>query len=144
MRLRPAIVLVFAAVSSLLGCDQAPDASREWSAADHDKQDQTMQQQGLQQGARPMTSAQQAAQLIEIAWVQNCAECHGPRGQGDGPKGPMLKAPDLTSAEWQAKVKDEDIEQQILKGKGQMPGFPSLPQSIVKGLVARIRALRAQ
>ncbi len=140
MRLTPSIPLVFCSISLLLGCDQAPDASREWTPADHDKQEQTGAQQGLQQGARG--GAQQAAQLIEMAWMQNCAECHGPRGQGDGPKGPTLKAPDLTSAEWQAKVKDEEIEEQILKGKGQMPAFP-LPQSTVKGLVARIRALRA-
>lgn len=138
------IAAVFGCVCLLLGCDQAPDASREWTPADHDQQElAAKQQQGIQQGrAGPAGSAAQAAQLIEIAWMQNCAECHGARGQGDGPKGPMLKAPDLTSAEWQAKVKDEEIEEQILKGKGQMPAFP-LPQSTVKGLVARIRALRA-
>jgi mono/diheme cytochrome c family protein len=138
-------VFAIAAAASLgsAACDQPPDASTIWGPQDHDKQEQAnMQQQGLQQAPHPIPSGAKGAQLVEIVWMQSCAVCHGPRGQGDGPNGAMVKAPDLTSAEWQAKVKDDEMEQAIRNGKGQMPKF-DMPDSTLKGLVARIRALRA-
>ena len=120
------------------GCDQPPDASTVWTPADHDKQEQSRGQQA----AQPLSSAARGAQLVEAAWMQSCARCHGPRGVGDGPEGPMVKAPDLTDAEWQAKVKDDEMAEIIRKGKALMP--PSnLPEPLIQGLVARIRALRA-
>ena len=122
------------------GCDQPPDASTVWTPADHDKQEQSRGQQA----AQPLSSAARGAQLVEAAWMQSCARCHGPRGVGDGPEGPMVKAPDLTDAEWQAKVKDDEIEERIRKGKGQMPAFDKMPEPVIQGLVARIRALRAK
>ena len=79
--------------------------------------------------------------LIEAAWSQNCAVCHGPEGHGDGPNGALVKAPDLTRGEWQASVSDQDIATRIREGKGLMPKA-ELPEEVVVGLVARIRALR--
>ena len=67
--------------------------------------------------------------LVEMTWDENCASCHGPTGHGDGPNGPLVKAPDLTRADWQAKVTDAEIAQQIKGGKG---------------LIARIRASKGQ
>src|SRR5512143_1366151 len=97
----PTVTVIGAVFAIFLGCDQAPAASMEWTAADHDKQEQASnQQQGLQQAPHPLPSGAQGAQLVEITWMQNCAVCHGARGVGDGPNGPMVKAPDLTSAEW--------------------------------------------
>ena len=55
----------------------------------------------------------------------------------------MLKAPDLTSAEWQAKTSDEQIRQVISNGKNRMPKF-DLPAEIVTGLVGRIRAAKGK
>jgi mono/diheme cytochrome c family protein len=119
-------------------CDQPPDASTVWTPGDHDKQEQSQNQQA----AQPASSGpQQGAQFVEVAWMRACAECHGPRGMGDGPNGPMVKAPDLTDPEWQAKVKDDEIEERIRKGKGQMPAF-DIPEPALKAFVARIRALR--
>ena len=83
------------------------------------------------------------AALVELAWRNQCAACHGPRGRGDGPQGPMLHAPDLTSAEWQAKVTDEQIKQVVMNGKNRMPKF-ELPPEILTGLVARIRAAKGK
>lgn len=79
--------------------------------------------------------------IIEAAWQQNCAACHGPIGHGDGPNGALVKAPDLTRADWQEKVSDKDIADRIRQGKGLMPKF-DLPEETIAGLVARVRASR--
>ena len=55
----------------------------------------------------------------------------------------MVKAPDLTQADWQSKVTDEQIAQVITSGKNRMPKF-DLPPDVVAGLVARIRSSRAR
>ena len=55
----------------------------------------------------------------------------------------MLHAPNLTSAEWQSKVTDEEIRASILNGKNRMPKF-DLPSEVVTGLVARIRASKGR
>ncbi len=77
--------------------------------------------------------------LVELTWNENCESCHGAEGRGDGPNGRLVKAPDLTRADWQDKVTDEQIADQIKNGKGLMPKF-DIPDVAVKGLVARIRA----
>ena len=78
-----------------------------------------------------------------MAWARQCTPCHGPQGRGDGPQGPMVKAPDLTSADWQSKTTDDQIKQIILNGKNRMPKF-DLPDDVVTGLVARIRAAKGK
>ncbi len=81
--------------------------------------------------------------IIEAAWAQNCAACHGAIGHGDGPNGALVKAPDLTRPDWQAKVTDEEIATRIREGKGLMPKF-DLPPETVAGLVVRIRATKGR
>ena len=98
------------------------------------------QPQPANSGAAKLNMQQQ---LVETAWAQTCSACHGPLGKGDGPQGSLVKAPDLTSPEWQAKVTDEEIAARIRSGKGLMPPN-DLPDSTIKGLVARIRALKGQ
>lgn len=123
----------------LVGCDRAPDPVREWSPGDHDQEQQSGQQ-------APPTGSQKPniqQQLVESAWMQTCNTCHGPLGKGDGPQGALVKAPDLTRPDWQAKVTDEEIAARIRSGKGLMPPN-DLPDSTINGLVARVRALRGQ
>jgi mono/diheme cytochrome c family protein len=81
------------------------------------------------------------AQLVDLAWRQQCTSCHGPAGRGDGQMGPMVQAPDLSRAEWQSKVTDVEIAATIKTGRNRMPRF-DLPEPVVTGLVARIRSLR--
>lgn len=119
-------------------CDRPPSVElNEWSPADHDGEKRAGE--NAKQGARGETGG--IAPLVEIAWRNQCATCHGPQGKGDGPQGPMFKAPDLSRADWQAKVKDDEIAATIQNGKGRMPKF-DLPDEIVGGLVMRVRALR--
>ena len=99
-----------------------------------------MGQQTAPQGSGRVNVQQQ---LVETAWAQTCSTCHGPMGHGDGPQGALVKAPDLTQPDWQAKVTDEEIAARIKTGKGLMPPN-DLPEPIVKGLVARIRARKGR
>jgi mono/diheme cytochrome c family protein len=122
-----------------LACDRPPSRELgEWSPADHDGE-----QKNAKQGAKVSGDAGGAPALVEIAWRQQCATCHGPSGKGDGPQGPMFKAQDLSNPAFQDKIKDEEIATSIQNGKGRMPKF-DLPPDVVKGLVARVRSFRSQ
>jgi mono/diheme cytochrome c family protein len=145
-----AAAALVATLALAAGCDRPPSADglKEWTPADHDRAEEQARIQSGQQAApdpkgdAPAGSSRPNA-LIEVAWQQNCASCHGPMGHGDGPSGPMVKASDLTREEWQAKVTDDEMIALIRTGKGSMPKF-DLPEPVVRGLVARIRALRGR
>jgi cytochrome c oxidase cbb3-type subunit 3 len=135
------------ALGAGVGCERppSPGSAKEWTPADHHSQDDDRAQG---RPSAPSGSAQaapgkgdDAAQLVEIAWRQQCATCHGPSGKGDGPMGAMMQAPDLTRAAWQTKASDADIAAVIQSGRNKMPRF-DLPDPVVRGLVARIRSLR--
>ncbi len=64
-------------------------------------------------------------------------------GKGDGQMGPMVHAPDLTRADWQSQVTDAQIAVSIKSGKGKMPKF-DVPEPVVLGLVARVRAAKGR
>jgi cytochrome c oxidase cbb3-type subunit 3 len=121
----------------LVACDRPPADVRDWTPADHDQPpeaEQAPQRGGQTKGSEP--------DLVEVAWQRSCASCHGRAGRGDGPQGPMNKAPDLTRADWQAQVSDAQIAETIRTGKNKMPAFDKLPAPIVEGLVKRIRSSR--
>ena len=101
----------------------------------------TGQMSAQKTGAR--TNAGGDAQLVDLAWRQQCSACHGPAGRGDGQMGPMVQAPDLSRDDWQAKVTDAEMASVIRNGKNRMPKF-DLPEPVLRGLVARIRSLRGQ
>lgn len=127
-------------LATAAGCDKAPppDGLREWSAADHDGEKGTPK---ANQGAKGDAGGVPA--LVEIAWRNQCAACHGASGKADGPQAAMFKPRDLTQEDWQAGVKDEDIAGAITNGKGRMPKFELEPE-IVRGLVARVRSFRGR
>jgi cytochrome c oxidase cbb3-type subunit 3 len=134
------LLLSLCAALALLGCDKRE--VREWQPTDHD---QPAGQQAGQVAPRPASSGAQGNQeLVEIAWQRNCVLCHGQRGKGDGPQGPMVRAPDLTRADWQSRVGDAEIAEVIRKGRNKMPPFANLPDQVITGLVGRIRANRAK
>lgn len=72
---------------------------------------------------------------------QQCAICHGPKGDGNTPAGKSMKVRDLGSSEVQ-KLSDAELGLVIAKGKGKMPAFPRLSANDVKALVSVIRSLR--
>ncbi len=138
----------------LLGaCDSPPAASTlvDWSPKDHDRSEVTAraeqpQAPGGREAPAPKSGPRASSTpnaVVEATWVQQCATCHGALGHGDGPTGPMVHAADLTLPDWQASVTDEQIASSIANGKGKMPRF-SLPEKVVAGLVARIRATKGR
>ncbi len=145
-------VLSYCLLSSLLvaaaACDRPPaaDSLKEWTAADHHSTDDDKLGGAAAAGrtGRPAASAAAAgtdvAQLVDITWRQQCVTCHGPAGRGDGQMGPMVQAPDLTRQDWQSKVTDAEMAATIKSGRNRMPSF-NLPDPVLGGLVARIRAL---
>ena len=147
-RIRPPIALLGLLLLAALGaCDRppAPESLQEWSPADHHSVDD-----GRKGAAQPAAGRDPAekespednvAQLVDLTWRQQCTTCHGASGKGDGQMGPMVKAPDLTKADWQATVSDADMAAIIKNGKNRMPKF-DLPDPVIAGLVAHVRGLR--
>jgi mono/diheme cytochrome c family protein len=139
--------LILLSLSLLAGCDQPPSAEslKEWSAGDHHSSDDDKVGSGMQSKgqAQPKGGGDEAEQLVELAWRQQCTSCHGPMGKGDGQMGRMLAAADLTREEWQAKVSDAEIAAAIRDGRNKMPKS-GLPEPVIQGLVAHIRELRGR
>lgn len=142
------IVAATAVVALLLGLflfrpGRSSGELREWSAADHD---QAASADGQTSPGKPKAAQPKGGpdgNLVELAWARSCTTCHGQVGRGDGPQGKMMKAPDLTRADWQDRATDEEIALTIRKGRNSMPAF-DLPPSVIQGLVQRIRANRAK
>jgi mono/diheme cytochrome c family protein len=125
-----------------LSCDRppSPDTLQEWTPADHHSKDEDKAGGAARQGSGGPSDV---TQLVDITWRQQCSACHGSMGKGDGQMGPMVHAPDLTREDWQAKVTDAEIAISIKGGKGKMPKF-DVPEPVVQGLVARVRAARGR
>jgi cytochrome c oxidase cbb3-type subunit 3 len=130
---------------ALLACDRPPaaDSLREWTPSDHHSSDDDKLTTTARQPNANAAPGDDVTRLVDLAWRQQCSTCHGPSGRGDGQFGPMVRAPDLTSDDWQSQVSDAEIATVIKNGKGKMPSF-NVPDSIVRGLVARVRAARGR
>ena len=88
----------------------------------------------------PTKSTLKAARGI---YMDECAECHGEGGKGDGPKAMMhTPAPaDLTDAGQMNKVTDGEIFYQISEGRKPMPSFKKrLAEEQRWGLVLFVRS----
>ena len=129
-----------------LACDEPAADLAEWTVADHTHQtEKTQRQQRRQATTKAPTYSQPSKRnmLVEVTWMKQCSNCHGKRGKGDGPQSPMVKAKDLTLADWQSSVTDEQILAVIKQGKGKMPAF-NLPDNVLADMVAHVRALPAR
>jgi mono/diheme cytochrome c family protein len=133
--------LAVAALVLASGCDRVPSTSRsEWSPKDHNGEGKG------KQGARTTSAAnsngeQATSALGDLVWLNQCANCHGNSGRGDGPMGPSTGARDLRAAEFQARATPELIATTIRNGKGRMPKF-DVPNEVVDALVQKVRSLR--
>lgn len=131
-------LIAAALIAVTAGCSSKGEV-REWRAEDHDHAPgANAQGQVPMAPAKPQTAAERGAALVDASWSANCASCHGPEGRGDGPTGPMVKAPDLTRPELLDKASDADLAKVVGEGRGKMPKF-DLPPEVIAGLVKRIR-----
>jgi cytochrome c oxidase cbb3-type subunit 3 len=131
------------AATNMLACNGAPDDIRDWTPSDHDQPARQAGQVPERASSASPSGDAAAPELIDLAWQRNCATCHGRQGRGDGPQGPMMRSPDLTRPDWQARVTDDQIAEVIRKGRNKMPAF-DLPAPVISGLVSRIRSSRAR
>jgi cytochrome c oxidase cbb3-type subunit 3 len=144
------VLVIALAATGALACNGPPSAEslREWTPSDHHSADdqKLAAQQGqapAQRGGAERNPGTDIAQLVDLTWRQQCSNCHGASGRGDGQMGPMLQVRDLTAAAWQSQVTNEQIAVTIKNGKNKMPKF-DLPDPVIQGLVQRIRTLRGQ
>jgi cytochrome c oxidase cbb3-type subunit 3 len=142
----PVLVAATAVLALLLGLflfrpGRSSGGVREWTPTDHDQPAEQAGQPKASKAAQP--KGQPDGNLVEMAWARSCATCHGQVGRGDGPQGKLAKAPDLTRADWQDRVTDEQIIDKIRKGGNGMPAS-ELPAAVLQGLVQRIRANRVK
>lgn len=140
-RMRSAVILSFALVAAFGSIACRRGAAREWRPEDHDQEQSGTAQMPANADAAPNPNgAESDLALLEAAWTSNCAQCHGRMGLGDGPQGPMVKAPNLTDPAVVDRFSDAELLAIIKAGRNKMPAFPSLPDRIAQGLVARVRA----
>ena len=122
-------------------CNERPSDVREWRPNDHDH---TENPGNSQVQVDPKDAGAPAVPGLEdvtiVAWGQNCTPCHGELGRGDGPRGPMLKATNLSDPAWQSAVSDQQIAATIKLGKGAMPAF-KLPDVTIVNLVKLVRMM---
>jgi len=133
-------MLVLAALT--LGCNETPADLRPWRPTDHDHTENPNADQVQVTDAGSSEPGHGLDDVTIVAWQQNCTNCHGPLGRGDGPQGPMVHAADLSRSDWQAAVTDDAIATTIRQGRGRMPGF-KLPDATIQSLVRLVRMLDA-
>jgi hypothetical protein len=73
----------------------------------------------------PMFPSESVLKAARVLYMDECAQCHGEHGKGDGPEARThnpLPA-DLTDAQRMANVTDGEIFYQITEGRRPMPSF---------------------
>ncbi len=89
-----------------------------------------------------LASAAEVDKKTERTWKGKCAACHGVDGTGQTDQGKKLKVANYASAEFHAKVTDQQIKDAIVKGQGKdMPAYADLAAQSDQ-LVALIRSFK--
>lgn len=149
------ILCLASVVLASAGCGRDPGPPRgnvrEWKASDHQppEAEQGDNAAGGQAGGAAGEGQPEEDQdedptqrAVVALWNVACASCHGREGRGDGPMRPAgANVPDMTTAEFQARVTDEQMRLQITNGKEPMPAFGDriAPEGIT-ALVAHVRS----
>jgi mono/diheme cytochrome c family protein len=94
----------------------------------------------------PVTPSESTLKAASGIYMEDCAQCHGEHGKGDGPEARMhFPAPaDLSDASQMAAVTDGEIFYQISEGRRPMPSFKKrLTQDQRWELVLLVRSFSA-
>jgi len=83
-----------------------------------------------------------AAKDPQVVFREKCAMCHGKDGKAQTEMGKKLGAKDLTSSEAQS-LTEAQIQTQIAKGKGRMPGYEGiLTDKEIREVVKYVKSLK--
>jgi mono/diheme cytochrome c family protein len=116
--------------------------------ADVTKDKQTMKRTILLTAMAVAAVATASAADVKENWEKNCVKCHGADGAGKTKMGEKLGVKDYTSADVQAKMKDEAMAKAIKEGvkdgdKTKMKAFGDvLNDDEIKALVKHVRTLK--
>jgi mono/diheme cytochrome c family protein len=94
----------------------------------------------------PLTPSESNLQAARGIYTDECAQCHGERGKGDGPEAAMHSPvpSDLTYARHMNAVTDGEIFYQISEGRKPMPSFKKRLSAEQRwGLVLFVRSFSA-
>jgi mono/diheme cytochrome c family protein len=92
----------------------------------------------------PIASSEATLKAARGIYMDECAQCHGERGKGDGPEAAMhTPAPsDITDSKHMNTVTDGELFYQISEGRKPMPSFKGrLREDQCWGLVLFVRTL---
>ena len=94
----------------------------------------------------PLAPSESTLEAARGTYMDDCAQCHGEHGKGDGPKALMhsLAPADLTDTRHMNTVTDGEIFFQISEGRKPMPSFKKrLTEDQRWGLVLLVRSFSA-
>jgi mono/diheme cytochrome c family protein len=94
----------------------------------------------------PLTASESTLKAARGIYMEECAQCHGERGKGDGPEAAMHDPPpsNITDTRHMNTVTDGEIFYQISEGRKPMPSFKKrLAEDQRWGLVLFVRTLSA-
>jgi mono/diheme cytochrome c family protein len=94
----------------------------------------------------PLAPSEPTLKAARGIYMDECAQCHGERGKGDGPEAAMHDPPpsDITDAKHMNTVTDGEIFYQISEGRKPMPSFKKrLTEDQRWQLVLLVRSLAA-
>jgi mono/diheme cytochrome c family protein len=94
----------------------------------------------------PIATSESTLKAARGIYMDECAQCHGERGKGDGPEAAMHDPPpaDITDARHMNTVTDGEIFYQISEGRKPMPSFKKrLTEDQRWGLVLLVRSFSA-
>ena len=80
-------------------------------------------------------------------WTEHCAKCHGEDGKGDTKMGKKSKVKDMTAAEYQSALKDDQAFKAVKEGMKEgdsvkMKPFDKLSDDEIKALIAHVRTFK--
>jgi mono/diheme cytochrome c family protein len=94
----------------------------------------------------PLVASESTLKAARGIYKDECAQCHGERGKGDGPEAMMHDPPpsDITDSKHMNTVTDGEIFYQISEGRKPMPSFKKrLTEDQRWGLVLFVRTFSA-
>ena len=73
----------------------------------------------------PVPATEASLDAAKTIYLNNCVQCHGEQGKGDGPEAPMydVKPADFTDAHMMGEMTEGEIFWKISEGRRPMPSF---------------------